>query len=604
MAFFRKKRTDQADATASDPADPLIMATASTAIQTTIEPQEGIAGIKPSVFGISSRFAFTLCFFMGLINAALFQATTTFPSLKVTMQHVAMLNCAIAFVGSFLIARVLARRLTQIADALERTQNGDYTQRLKPGRNDETGLLTRRANLLSSSAEVREKRIRESALTDALTGLPNRALLTNRLDHAIRAAERVGGEFSVALIDLDRFKWVNDTLGHDAGDVLLVEVARRMKMTVRTSDTVARLGGDEFVLLLSGGQESADSVTKHVMDAMKTPLKLKGETVDISLSIGIATYPEHGRETLALMRHADAAMYSAKRKQAGRSVYTGDARGSKPKPSSLSMLGELRDALARNQFVLEYQPKLDLNSGLIKSVEGLVRWDNPKRGRVQPGDFLPMAEQTGFMRELTSWVVAEGVRFAARLVREGLDMHVSVNVAAQDIERPDFADSVQAILAKEQVEPNRLCLEITESGVLSETATAMKNLNAIATLGVQLSVDDYGTGYSTLSQLQKLPVNELKIERMFVTGLNDNRGNATIVSSTIDLGRQLGLRVVGEGVETVGELRTLAKMGCDEIQGFYLSRPISGNDVITWVQMRHALHDSSREEYFRLLTAS
>ncbi len=607
MRLLRTKQNRDSDASAVpdlDPNDPLVIATANTAVATANEPQEGIAGIKPSMLGLSSRFAFLMALFLGLANYGVYRIAAVFPDRVITFNQVAILNCTLAFLAAFAMGRWLARRISAVADALERTQNGDYTQRLKPGHNDETGLLMRRANLLSSSAEVREKRIRESALTDALTGLPNRALLTNRLDHAIVAAERSKGSFSVALIDLDRFKWVNDTLGHDAGDVLLIEVARRMKMTVRTSDTVARLGGDEFVLLMGGGQESADAVTQHVLDAMKTPLKLKGETVDISLSIGIAVYPDHGRDSLALMRHADTAMYNAKRKQAGRSVYNGDARGKKPEPSSLSMLGELRDALAKKQFVLEYQPKLDLNTGLIKSVEGLVRWDHPKQGRIPPSQFLPLAEKTGFMRELTSWVVAEGVRFAARLGREQLDLHVCVNVAAQDIERPEFARTVQDILLKEQVPANRLCLEITESGVLSETETALKNLRSIAKLGVQLSVDDYGTGYSTLSQLQKLPVNELKIDRSFVTGMNDNRGNATIVRSTIDLGRQLGLRVVAEGVESVGELRTLAAMGCDEIQGFYLSRPIPANDVVTWIQMRHTLHDNSREEYFRMLTSA
>jgi diguanylate cyclase (GGDEF)-like protein len=504
-------------------------------------------------------------------------------------------------IASFFFGRGVAGRIGRIAEVLERTQAGDYTVRLKLGVDDELGMLSRRANLLSSTAEVREKRITESSLTDALTGLPNRALLTNRLDHTLKVASRERASFAVALIDLDRFKWVNDTLGHDAGDMLLKEVARRLKATVRTSDTVARLGGDEFVLLMEGNLDSAQAVANHVLEAMKTPMQLQGQTVDIGMSIGIAVYPDHGQDALALMRHADSAMYSAKRKQAGRSTYEGDSRGAPPAPNHLSMLGEMRAALEQKQFHLEYQPKLNLDSGLITGLEGLVRWRHPKRGRVNPAEFIPLAEQTGFMRELTSWVVAEGAHFAAELAAQEMEICVSVNVSAQDIEAPEFAESIKQILAQEELDPERLCLEITETGVISETENALNNLHAVGRMGVKLSVDDFGTGYSSLKQLQALPVNELKIDRAFVSGMSESHHNATIVNSTVEMARQLGMKVVAEGVETVSEMRALASMGCDEIQGFYLARPMAPAEVISWIQMRHSLHDSSRDEYFKML---
>lgn len=570
----------------------------------------GISGIRPAALGISSRLAFKVAIFTAGVNGGLAYLVTQTSHLNLLFEnfkliHILSLIIAVTTVltaaATFFIARGVANRVNRVAEVLERTQAGDYTVRLKLGLDDELGLLSRRANLLSSTAEVREKRITESSLTDALTGLPNRALLTNRLEHALKAATRDKTSFAVALIDLDRFKWVNDTLGHDAGDVLLKEVARRMKATVRTSDTVARLGGDEFVLLMAGDLESAQAVTKHVLEAMKTPMQLQGQNVDIGMSIGIAVYPDHGRDSLALMRHADSAMYSAKRKQAGRSTYEGDSRGAPPTPNNLSMLGEMRSALEQGQFHLEYQPKLNLDSGLITGLEGLVRWKHPKRGRVNPADFIPLAEQTGFMRELTSWVVGEGARFAAELARNELEICVSVNVSAQDIESPDFAGSIQRTLEQESLQPQRLCLEITETGVISETETALKNLHAVAKLGVLLSVDDFGTGYSSLKQLQALPVNELKIDRAFVNGMNESHHNATIVNSTVEMARQLGLKVVAEGVETVAEMRALASMGCDEIQGFYLARPMAPEQVVSWIQMRHSLHDSSRDEYFKLL---
>ena len=568
----------------------------------------GVAGIKPSRFGLSARLAIKLVLIGAAGNGLVLYWINKWPpqlknaaDLQNLLTWIFVLNGVLLAAASYFFGRQIAARARSVAEALEKTQAGDYRLRLKPGANDELGMLSRRANLLSSSAEVREKRITDSALTDSLTGLPNRALLTNRLEQAIKIAERGRHNFAVALIDLDRFKWVNDTLGHDAGDVLLIEVARRLKAAVRTSDTVARLGGDEFVLLMSGGQDAANAVARHVLEAMKTPARLQSQMVDIGMSIGIAVYPQHGSDTLALMRHADAAMYSAKRQQAGRSVYEGSTRTDRPSPNALSMLGEMRAALEKKQFFLEYQPKLDLNTGLIKSLEGLVRWQHPKKGRIPPNEFIPLAEQTGFMRDLTAWVVADGGRFAARLSREQLDTRVSVNVSAQDIESPQFAESIRKILAKERLDPKRLCLEITESGVLSETENAMNNLKAIALLGVTLSVDDFGTGYASLSQLQSLPVTELKIDRSFVSGMHMNQGNATIVRSTIDMGRQLGLSVVAEGVESVEELRALAKMGCDEAQGYYLSKPLAAAEVIDWIKMRHALHENSRDEYFRML---
>jgi EAL domain-containing protein (putative c-di-GMP-specific phosphodiesterase class I) len=370
---------------------------------------------------------------------------------------------------------------------------------------------------------------------------------------------------------------------------------------VREGDTVARLGGDEFVLLLAGDVETAKEVSQRILQAMREPLKSNGQLIDIGISLGIAMYPDHGQDEASLLRHADVAMYRSKRSQAGVVVFDGDPR--EVRRSYLSMLGELRTALDKNQFELDYQPKLDLKSGLIVGVEGLLRWKHPTRGRVPPGEFIPFAEQTGFMREITRWVLAEGARFAAQMQRAGLNLRVSVNVAAQDIQSPDFYDMVREVLNETKLEPKNLCLEITESGMVSEAESALKNLLEIGKLGVALSVDDFGTGYATLKQLQELPVDELKIDRSFVSGMHQNRGNQSIIRATIELAKQLGLSVVAEGVETVRELRALAAMGCDEVQGYYVAKPMSPADLVTWIEMRHALYASSRANYFEMLTA-
>jgi len=495
--------------------------------------------------------------------------------------------------------RWLGQRIVRIIEALERTQVGDYSLRIASGLHDDVGMLARRVNLLVSTSASREKRILESALSDPLTGLPNRTLLTERIRHSLAISRRARSPFCVAVLDLDRFKFINDTLGHAAGDTVLREVARRLRATVRETDTVARLGGDEFVLLLAGGEDAGREVCTRILEAMRAPLAHRDQLIDIGLSIGVSVHPQHGDDDVTLLRHADTAMYRAKRRRAGVEVFDGESH--EVRRSYLSMLGELRTALQGGQLVLDYQPKLDLTSGLVVGVEGLVRWNHPTRGRVPPSEFIPFAEQTGFMREITPWVVAEGVRFAAEIAARGLSLNVAINVSAQDIENPTFSSRVAAILSERRLDAARLTLEITESGLLSETENALGNLQTIAALGVRLAVDDFGTGYATLKQLQKLPVHELKIDRSFVSGMNLNRGNETIVRSTIDLAKQLGLKTVAEGVETVAELRALASMGCDQIQGYYLAKPMDAAEVIAWVEMRHALYASSREAYFRTL---
>jgi len=324
------------------------------------------------------------------------------------------------------------------------------------------------------------------------------------------------------------------------------------------------------------------------------------QRIDIGLSIGIALYPNHGADDRTLLRHADNAMYQAKRRRSGIEVFSGETN--EVRRSYLSMLGELRKALESGQILLEYQPKLDVASGLIVGFEGLVRWKHPTRGMVQPSEFVPFSEQSGFLREITQFVVNEGARFSRSLSDRGLDLAISINVSAQDIEHQGFARIIEAILHEQRPEPGRLCLEITESGLVSETATAVANLKAVAALGVRLAVDDFGTGYATLKQLQNLPVHELKIDRSFVSGMNENRGGQTIVKSTIDLGKQLGLRVVAEGVETVGELRGLSAMGCDEIQGYYVAKPMPAEEVINYVRIRNSLQGIARKRIGALPT--
>ncbi len=512
-----------------------------------------------------------------------------------------MASLAAGIVGVWASALSLRRKLARIAQAVRRLEDGHEFERVDCEGHGDVGLLAHRVNRMAAAAAAREDRSRQRALTDPLTGLPNRVLLADRLRQAVRASERVKAEIAVMVVDLDRFKFINDTLGHDIGDRVLKEVARRLTTSARDSDTVARLGGDEFVLLLSGGEQAAQEVGARVLKAMNEPLRHESHVIDIGASIGVAIYPRHGGDEATLMRHADVAMYRAKRQQRGLVVF--DGSDEQVRRSYLSMHGELRKALEAGEFELDYQPKLDLRSGLIVGVESLVRWNHRTRGRVPPGEFIPFAEQTGFIRELTRWVTAQSVRFAGELARAGLDVRVSANISAQDIEAAGFCQEVAELLRRARLEPRRLCLEITESGVVTETETALKALHDIAALGVRLSVDDFGTGYATLKQLQQLPVHEMKVDRSFVSDMTNNRGSESIVRATIDLGRQLGLSVVAEGVESVAQMRALAALGCTEIQGYFVAKPLRESNVIEWIRSRHMLYETSPAAYFEMLTA-
>ena len=489
---------------------------------------------------------------------------------------------SVATAAAWWAGRRIVHRLERLGTHISRIHAGEYRHACRSDDPDEIGALGRRLNRMREAIAEREHRILNLALYDSLTQLPNRTLLIDRIGQAIRDAQRYKREFALLMMDLDRFKLVNDTMGHGVGDEMLREVARRLCATVRDSDTVARLGGDEFMVLLTGGRETATEIATRIERALHEPMRVDGETLDVGASIGIAHYPIHGQDVELLMRHADIAMYQAKRQQGGWVVFDGVDRESER--SHLSLLGDMRRALERGEYEIDWQPRLALATGRVIGLEGLVRWNHPSRGRLQPGDFIAFAEETGFVREITRWVVAAGVRQAAQLVREGLDLHVSLNVSALDVQQRDFAQDVAHALQTAGLDPARLVLEITESGVVADLGDALAALHALAASGVRLSVDDFGTGYATLAQLQQLPVHELKIDRSFVSGMCENRGSEAIVRATVDLARKLGLSVAAEGVETLKELKALQALGCDEAQGFFIAKPLRTEEVGAWVR--------------------
>jgi diguanylate cyclase (GGDEF)-like protein len=420
------------------------------------------------------------------------------------------------------------------------------------------------------------------ALHDALTGLPNRELFADRVGQALRTADRELQPAALLLLDLDRFKDVNDTLGHHHGDQLLREVGDRLQGALRQVDTVARLGGDEFAVLVPGvTAEAAAAVADKLRAALHSPLTLDGVALDLDASIGIAVYPDHGDDTVELLQHADVAMYAAKQAHIGFMVY--DPAVDQHSPRRLALLGGLRRALERGELVLHYQPKADLRSGRILGAEALVRWQHPEHGLLAPGEFIPLAERTGLIHPLTRWVLDAALGQAAAWRRAGHRLSVAVNVSTRCLLDLGFPDEVAERLAAWEVPAGALTLEVTESAVMADPTRALEVLGRLHALGVGLAVDDFGTGYSSMAYLKALPVDELKVDRSFVGQMASSSSDAVIVRSTIDLGHNLGLRVVAEGVESQETWQELEALGCDTAQGYYLGRPVPAGELDRWL---------------------
>jgi diguanylate cyclase (GGDEF)-like protein/PAS domain S-box-containing protein len=422
-----------------------------------------------------------------------------------------------------------------------------------------------------------QTRIERQANYDTLTGLANRSLLQDRLEQALLTATSFGTRIAVAFVDLDRFKYINDSLGHHVGDELLKEVAARVQSCVRECDTVARLGGDEFVLLINGhsGPDSVRSIMESLLTAISQPWIIEQGEFHVSCSIGVALHPEDGEDARALLKHADSAMYRAK--DSGRNNYQFFTRELNTLMTErLEMEGQLRRALERNQFVLCYQPRIDLERGHIVAAEALLRWRIPNRGTIPPQRFIGLAEETGLIVPIGKWVLQTACAQNKAWQNEGLPpIVVSVNVSPRQFRRENIVQTVAEVLRETGLEARYLELELTESMVMHDAPQLMAMLDELKNLGVQIAVDDFGTGYSSLSYLKRFPVDRLKIDRSFVEHIAHNADDAVIVRAIIALGHNLGMKVVAEGVESAEQLRFLRLNLCDEAQGYLMSRPIS-----------------------------
>lgn len=451
--------------------------------------------------------------------------------------------------------------------------------------------------LLYSTAQIALEREHDAG-HDALTGLPNRATLQFELHEALSDFERDGVGFALMLIDLDDFKRVNDTLGHQVGDALLMEFAHRLQAGVRQGDVVARLGGDEFAVVIRDvGRQNARAFGSRVAASVADAFAIDALRLEVNLSLGIALCPEHGSDATSLLRRADIAMYEAKQRASVMEVYSPDTDDNSP--DRLGLLGELREALLNEEIDLHYQPKVDATTGRPLGVEALIRWLHPERGYVSPDDFIPMAERSGVMPLLTSRVLELAISRCARWREEGLDVPIAVNVSPTDIVGDVLVDVIVEMLGRYGVDAGLLQLEITERLSTRQVEKATTTLQRLRGLGVCISLDDFGTGYSSLPRLSSLTVDEIKIDRVFISRMTTQTSAVGIVQALVDLAHALGLPAVAEGVETEAEWAAVRDTGCDAVQGWAVAPPMPAGPMADWLRAagsptrpRHAATDT------------
>jgi diguanylate cyclase (GGDEF)-like protein len=449
-------------------------------------------------------------------------------------------------------------------------------------------MFQRTHSLQIATEELAERQAENEhqALHDALTGLPNRLLFQQRLADAIDEARERGGSIAVMLMDLDHFKEVNDTLGHHFGDQLLCEIGPRLSTVLRDRDLMARLGGDEFGILLPDLPDDTVAITiaRRLLQQLERPVTVEGLALDVAGSLGIAIFPSQSQDAESLLRRADVAMYAAKEGGGGYEQYAPEMDAHSP--SSLTLVTQVRPALERGEMVVFYQPKVRLSDGRVAGVEALVRWEHPARGLVLPDEFIPLVEKTVLLRPLTLYVVDRVCENWRTWADAGLEIPVAINLSPRSLLDAQLPDRIAEILERWRVPPSFVQLELTESFLVADSGRSNAVIDRLSRYGIGLSIDDFGTGYSSLSHLKRLPIDEIKIDRSFVSQMNAHANDFMIARATIELGKNLGLRVVAEGVEDRETFDRLADFGCDEAQGFYISRPLPLEEFSRWLSVR------------------
>ena len=480
-------------------------------------------------------------------------------------------------------SELIMRPLEKLEIAIDRLTRGEKGVRVDVPKNTELSSLSEAFNEMAFNLGEKTEKLEYQAHHDALTKLPNRKLLFEYLESRLKSSN-ADKPFSLFLLDLDRFKEINDSLGHKCGDLLLIDLSNRMLDYLTNNELVTRLGGDEFAIISDEADtiEKAELVADNLRHIIREQFELEGMRLLIGASVGIAMYPMHGDDSNLLMRRADVAMYHAKKSGTGYSVY--DETYDVNSPQRLALISGFAKALKDNELVLHYQPIINVSDRSVTGVEALVRWNNPEHGLLQPDSFIPIIELGDSIILLTNWVINQVLLDYKTWKDQGVDLNISINISTLNIQDDEFVNNMNKILLEHRVSPEKLRLEITESVIMADTKRAIKTIGALDYMGVRISVDDFGTGYSSLSYLKEIPVNELKIDKSFVIDMEVNDNDAVIVKSTIDLAHNLGLKVTAEGVESKGSLQLLDILSCDHAQGFYICPPIVGERIVPWIQ--------------------
>ncbi|MEX6664425.1 EAL domain-containing protein [Pseudomonas sp. W2-17] len=515
---------------------------------------------------------------VALLQSPLDQAMQAFAPLDKTLFWITFVALACSLIGALLLARSLSRPVSALAQAARRIGAGDYATPVALDRRDELGLLASAINSMQSGIAERELQLAHNALHDPLTGLPNRALVMERLGSAVVAQRPV----ALLYLGIDNFRAISTNVGLEGVEQLLRIISGQLQEPLRPGDTVARLSDNEFLLLVQNAEtDSAVAVADRLQRLLVKPQRIGEQDIAMDACIGIAAYPANGDSATELLRRASIARQDAAQLPGRLQVYV-DGRDV-AHLRQISLIRDLRQAARNGELSLHYQPKLDIRNGRVTQAEALLRWQHPQFGSVSPAEFILLAERTGSIQILTNWVIEDALRQLAEWAQRGLILQVSVNISADDLLGNDLADRVSALLKRYRVPAEQLIFEITESAIMREPEQSLKVLNRLREFGISLSVDDFGTGYSSLAHLKRLPVHELKIDQSFVRDLDETSEDAVIVRSTIEMSHNLGLKVVAEGVEYEHSLRLLERWHCDTAQGYLISRPLSAVAFEAWI---------------------
>lgn len=447
---------------------------------------------------------------------------------------------------------------------------------------DEITILEENFSMLAEAVQTENQALTYQALHDPLTELPNRKLLHNRLQQEILRGERSSKQFVLIMSDLNRFKEINDTLGHHIGDLILQQTAERLFNVFRKTDTVARIGGDEFAILLSETNiEQAKILTRKVLEDFNEAFIVDGHTLNVGISIGLAEFPTHGDDVNILIQRADVAMYLAKQNKIGYSIY--DPNKDTHSIGPLALMSELREAIEKELLEIHFQPNVNLASDKVTGVEALLRWNHPQRGFIEPDEFIPLAEQTGLIKPLTKWVIEKSIAQCAEWRNNNIELTMSINLSIHDLHDSKLLQHLQNVISEYSLPPEYITLEISEGDIMSEPLRARETLKKIKNTGIKLSIDDFGTGYSSLSYIKQLPIDEIKIDRSFIMEMVEDTDDDIIVKATINLAHNLGLKIVAEGVHNRQTWARLKELNCDVVQGHYISEPISADELTAWI---------------------